>query len=397
MIFSKRCEGIKESVTLKLTAKIKSLRKAGKDVISYGAGEPHFEPPDFLYDAIKETLNNNFAKYTPVLGMLEVRDILSQWTNKTYNLNTDPSWFACANGAKGAIHSAFQVLLNEGDEVLFQSPYWVSYPSLAKISGAEPRWIETTANQQFRMTPDQLEKAITPKTKIFIFNSPQNPTGIAYTQSEINALVDVLNAHPDIWVVSDDIYDHVLWELNQRAHFSFCKNFNKDRLIIVQAISKSHAATGWRAGFVCAHPDVIQKINIVMGHALSHISAINQHVLQVAYSTSFDFLKARVAYYENNMKLALPILERLGAKTIQPEGAFYLFPEISALYEPLSKKCDLTVQDDLKLCEVLLEHAHVGWVPGSAFGASNYVRLSTAMTSEQFQEGLLRVETYLTS
>lgn len=391
-VFSTRSEGIQESATLRLTAKVRELKKAGKDVISYGAGEPHFDPPAFLYNAVRKALSNDYAKYTPVLGLPEVRDVISSWVNRVYKLNTQASWIALTNGAKGALHAVFQVLLNPGDEVVFQSPYWVSYPPMVRISGGVSRVIPTYAGQRFRITPEQLKKSLTPKTKIFLFNSPQNPTGIAYSQEEINALAEVLKAYPNVWVLSDDIYDHILWDLSKRAHFAFSPKFDMGRLIHVQGLSKSHAVTGWREGYVCAPPHVIQKINVVMGHALGHISAIHQYVMQVAYSESFDFLKSWVAYYQNNMQRALPILQKIGAKTVVPEGAFYLFPEVTHLYKPLSKKFGIPINDDFILCETLLDRLQVGWVPGVEFGLPGYVRLTTAMTAERFQEGLLRVQ-----
>lgn len=394
-LFAKRCEGIEESATLKLTAKVKALKQAGQNVISYAAGEPHFEPPAFLYNAVKDALVMTYAKYTPVLGLLEARKAVCAWVNRTYRLSTDPSWFAFTNGAKGGIHMAFQVLLNPGDEVIFQSPYWVSYPAMVQISGGVSKIIETTAAGRFRITPEQLEKAISSKTKIFLFNSPQNPTGVAYTQEEIDALADVLKKHPQVYILSDDIYDHVLWDMSKRAHFAFSPGFDITRLIHVQGLSKSHGVTGWRVGYVCANPDVTGHINTLMGHALGHISGISQHVLQVAYTQPFDFLASWVAYFHNNMFNALPLLESMGAKTVVPDGAFYIFPEITGLYEPLSQKLGVKITDDFSLCEHLLERLHVGLVPGSEFGSPGYVRLTTAMSAEDFQEGLLRIKNAL--
>ncbi len=389
---STRWSSLKPSATMKLTGKVSELRQAGVDVISFAAGEPHFDPPAFLYDAIQETQSGAYTKYTPVPGLPEARSATATWASQVYNRSVTEKNILLTHGAKSALHAAFQSLLDEGDEVVYQSPYWVSYPPLVQISGGVSKVIQTEAHENFKMSPEALEAAITPKTKAFLFCSPHNPTGIAYTQVELDALAEVLNRHPQVWVLSDDIYDHVVWSEAAGAHITKCPGFDSDRLIQVQSLSKSHAVTGWRVGFMCAPPNVIQLATRLMGHTLSHVPANLQHVLTVGYSHDFSFLKPWVAYFENNMKNALPILEDdINCEVVKPDGAFYMFPKVDKLYKPLSEKWDLPIKDDVSFCEAVLDKIQVGFVPGSAFGAPGYVRLTTAMGSERFIEGLSRL------
>lgn len=387
---SSRFDAIPPSATMRLTARVKTLKSEGVDVISFAAGEPHFDPPAFLCDAMKEALDGSFAKYTPVPGLMDVRKTISNWVNQTYGRDTTPEWICLTHGVKGGLHSAIQVLLNPGDEVVFQSPYWVSYPPLAQISGGISKLVSTTASDSFKMTPEALDAAISERTKVFVLGSPQNPTGVAYSQAELDSLVAVLAKYPWVWVVSDDIYDHVTWV--ERAHVANSPKIDPWRLVQAQGLSKSHAVTGWRCGFLCANPDLVKRMSLIMGHSLSHVPGPMQHVMKVAYSSDFSFLKARVAYYENNMKNGLSVLrQQWKTDVVEPDGAFYMFPSVSRLFEPLSKAFGVKIEDDMGFCETILEKLQVGFVPGSAFGAPGHVRITTAMTAERFLEGLNRV------
>jgi aspartate aminotransferase len=394
-VFADRTVNVPESATMKLAARVRELRAQGKDMISFAAGEPHFEPPAFLYDAVRFTLESKlqskFSKYTPVPGLLEVRETVAAWVQKTYGCRFSADQILVTNGAKSALHFLFQAFLNEGDEVIYPGPYWVSYPAMVHISGGKSVILNTSSNTHYKVTPEQLDRAMTPRTKLFLFNSPSNPTGVAYSQMEINQLAHVLAKHPQVWVISDDIYDHILWDLNTRAHFSF-SDFPKERLLMVQSLSKSHAVTGWRIGFMAVASEVFQRVNLLMGHCQSAVPTFSQWVLKAAFEHDFDFLIPWVAYYRNNMQKALPILRKeWGVELAQPDGAFYLFPRVDSLYAHLSKQWKVPVANDEDFCDTVLAKLRVGFVPGSAFGSPDHVRITTAMSSESFLEGLLRV------
>lgn len=390
----KRMSSIAESVTLKLNALVQSLKKSGEDVINLTAGEPDFNVPDAAKMAVIEALNKNYSKYTPAAGIEELRLMVAEKTNKQQSgisRKWSKSEIVISNGGKQALFNSLMVLLDHGDEVLIASPYWLSYPDMVRIAGGIPKFIGTTFESGFKITPDQLRNALGPKVKALILNSPSNPTGAVYSRDEFAALGNILldsQGTENIWIISDEIYDRIILD-----DVPFCSFLNaspdlQNRCITINGMSKSASMTGWRIGWSVA-PERLTRASIkIQGHTTSGINSLAQWASIAALKLPESHFIDQIDCFRRRRDLVLDILEKSRKiKICPPKGAFYAFIGIRG-----SLKAG---EDSVVFAERLLQDAKVAVVPGTAFGEPDYVRLSFATDERSIQEGCKRFVAYL--
>ena len=383
---SSRAASLAPSLTLAISAKAKELRAAGEDVIGFGAGEPDFDTPQHIKDAAAQALADGFTKYTPSSGIPELRQAVADKFQKDYGVEYEPSQVIVNCGGK---HSCFNVIYatcEAGDEVIIPAPYWLSYPEMAKLAGAKPVIIETTDATEFKVTPEQLREAITTNTKLFILNSPSNPTGSVYSADEIRALGDVC-VEKGVFIMSDDIYEKLIYD---GAKFTSVTGFSEDHLahtIIVHGLAKAYSMTGWRIGFIAAPKPIAQAINALQSHSTSNATSFAQKGAVAALTGPQDHLDNWLAEFDKRRRYAAGQLNAMsGISCIDSKGAFYLFPNIAE-----------TGLKSAGFCERLLEQAKVAVVPGIAFGADNNFRISYATSMENIQTGIARLEEFCKS
>ncbi|HYF03835.1 MAG TPA: pyridoxal phosphate-dependent aminotransferase [Patescibacteria group bacterium] len=381
--FSHRVTLASESQTLALSGRAKVMSKEGKDVVNLCTGEPDFPTPDCAKKAAIDALQDDFTHYTDPSGIVELRRAVAEKFVKENGLkNATAETILISNGAKQCILSVLIALCNEGDEVIIPAPYWVSYPPMVTIAGAKPVIVETTAASNFKMTPKQLAEALTPQTKCVIFNSPSNPTGVMYTEQEIRALAEVLKDH-SCFVISDEIYEKITF--GTVRHFSIGSlDVLKDRVVTVNGVSKAYAMTGWRIGFMHAPKEVLKQAAKVQGQTTSNPNSIAQKAALAALLYGIDEVERMRKVFERRRELISTLLKEIpGVNLVMPDGAFYVFPDIS---ERL-KKGDFSATD---FCEKLLVKHHLALVPGEAFGANGCVRFSFAAADEMIIKGIER-------
>ena len=385
---SKRVIQIKPSPTLTVTARAQEMRRQGKDVISLGAGEPDFDTPNHIKEAAIKAIQTGFTKYTPVDGIPSLKEaIINKF--KTFNhLDYTPDEIIVSSGGKQCIYNTYQALLNEGDEIIIPAPYWVSYPDMALLAGAKPIIVPTTLSQNFKLTEKILEKAITPQTKIFMINSPSNPTGMAYTKSELEKLGVVLRKHPHVLIATDDMYEHILWNNKPFVNIvNACPDL-KPRTIVLSGVSKAYSMTGWRIGYAAGPKTVIQAMKKIQGQSTSNPCSISQAAAEAALRGSLDTVETMVNAFKTRHDFVVEALNAIpGVQCAPADGAFYAFFNVDAII-----KHHPSIQNDTQLAEHLIEHAGVALVPGSAFGAPGYLRLSIATSMENLQEALKRLQ-----
>ena len=393
MSISKRVSVISPSVTLAITAKAKKMREEGIDVIGFGAGEPDFDTPAHIKEAAKKALDEGFTKYTPASGMKELKKTICKKFKNDNNLDYSPQEILVSCGAKHSIFNAILALCNEGDEVILPSPYWVSYPEMIKVAGARPVAIETTQKNNFKVTLQKLEEAITPKTKLFILNSPSNPTGMVYTKEEMVLISSVL-VKKSIFCISDEIYEKIIYDGKEHISIASLGEAIKRLTILVNGVSKSYSMTGWRIGYAAGPEEIIQAMSNLQSHSTSCPSSISQKAALAALEGDEEFSSEMVAEF---LKRRDYIVERLnsinGISCLKPQGAFYVFPDVSQIIGKTFK--GQLVRDSVSLSEILLAEANVAVVPGSAFGADNYLRLSYAISMEIISKGLDRIAEFV--
>lgn len=382
-----RVERIKPSATMAVAAKAEELIAQGKDIISFSLGEPDFDTPDFIKKAAADAMKKGFTKYTAVDGTKGLKKAIIDKFARDNQLTYDPSQIIVSCGAKHSLYNVFSALLNPGDEVVIPAPYWVSYPDMVKLVDAIPVIANTTFEQKFKLTPTQLEAAITPKTRIVILNSPSNPSGMAYTRAELQALGDVLLKYPNVVAVTDDIYEHTLWSKEPFCNIAMACPTLLENIMVVNSVSKSHAMTGWRIGYTAGPAKVIAAMKKIQSQSTSNPTSIAQYAAEAALNGPYDCIHQMTdAYHERHDVLTKGLQKIAGFKFHPSDGTFYLFANIEGF---LDKS---TLKTDLDFADYLLNEAGIAVVPGTAFGMPGYVRFSYATSLENIKKGLTRIE-----
>ncbi len=389
---SKRLASLAPSATLAMAQKSNELKAQGIDVISLSVGEPDFFTPDHIKEAAKKAIDNNFSFYTPVPGYLELRQAISEKLKKENELSYASNQIVCSNGAKQSILNVFLSVAGKGDEVIIPAPYWVSYPEMVKVADATPVIVQSDIDADFKITAAQLEAAITPQTKVFMICSPSNPTGSVYTHDELKALADVLAKHPNIIIISDEIYEHINYLDKHESIAQFPEVF--DRTVIVNGVSKAYAMTGWRLGWIAAPKWIADACNTLQGQYTSNPSSIAQKAAEAAYTGDQQCLSDMKSAFERRKNLVVELARSIeGLKVNEPKGAFYIFPNCSYYFGKSYKETTINNPEDLAL--FLLAEAHVACVGGTDFGAPNCIRMSYATSDEKLVEAFKRIKNAL--
>lgn len=389
---SDRINNLATSATLAMAAKARELRAEGKDIIGLSLGEPDFNTPDFIKNAAIEAINQNYNSYTPVDGYVELKEAIIKKFKRDNNLNYTLPQIVVSTGAKQALANIAAVMLNPGDEVILPCPYWVSYSDIVQLSDGVPVEVQTSIDNDFKMTAEQLEAAITPKTKMIWYSSPCNPSGSVYSKAELRALADVLQKYPNIYVVSDEIYEHINFK---GGHFSMAEFEDMyDRTITVNGVSKAFAMTGWRIGYIGAPDWIARACNKMQGQITSGANCIAQRATITALEADPSSIKYMVDEFKERRQLILSLLSEIeGFKTNEPEGAFYVFPNISYYFGKTIKGKTINNASDFSL--FLLEEALVATVTGEAFGNKDCIRISYAASQDDIKEAIKRIKTAL--
>jgi len=396
MIFSERIKKVKPSPTMAVTAMAAQMKAKGIDVISFGSGEPDFDTPDHIKKAAINAINTGKTKYTNVGGIPELKKAITMKFKRDNNLDyaTDEVTVNC--GGKHSFYNLMQIMLNDGDEVIIPAPYWVSYPDMTLLAGGVPVIIETNDKSGFKMTPEQLEKAITPRTRAVVINSPSNPTGAAYTSDELKALAAVLEK-TSVIPISDDIYEAVIYDGFKFSNIANVSDEMKKRTIVLNGVSKTYAMTGWRIGYMAGNADIIKKIEVLQGQSTSNPATISQYAAMEALQGDQTVLSNMLEAFDRRRRFVVEGLNSVPGFTCRmPEGAFYAFPNVEGVYS-LKGWSAVTEKygDQYKsssLCAYLMEEARTAVVPGVGFGNDNYFRISFATSDENLKEGIKRIK-----
>lgn len=388
-ILSDRINNLAVSQTLAMAALARELKAQGKDIISLSLGEPDFNTPDFIKTAAKQAIDDNFSAYPPVDGYVDLKEAISVKFKRDNNLHYTPNQIVVSTGAKQSLYNIAQVMLNEGDEVILPAPYWVSYFEIIKLSGGVPIEVPTSVETNFKITPAQLEAAITPKTKMMWFSSPCNPSGSIYSKEELTALVEVLKKHPQIYVVSDEIYEHINYTDNYCSIGSIPGMENNT--ITVNGVAKAFAMTGWRIGYMGAPEFIAKACTKMQGQVTSAASSIAQRATKAAVEANPSAIAYMVDAFKNRRQLVYELLSEIpGFKLNMPEGAFYFFPDVSEYFGKTLR--GQLIKDANDFAMYLLAEANVATVTGDAFGNPNCIRLSYATSEEQLKEAIKRIK-----
>ena len=391
MKISQRAKDVSPSLTLELTAKAKKMKEEGRDVVSFGAGEPDFNTPEYVREGAKEALDKGMTKYTPASGTVALKTAICKKMQKDNNLTYSAQDVVVSNGAKHALHNAIQAVVEEGDEVIIPAPFWLTYPELVKLAGGKPVYVYTSESNGFKLTAEQLEKAITDKTKAIILNNPNNPTGAVYTKDEIYALAKVIEK-TDICVISDEIYEVLNYTGEPVVSIATYSEKLKEQTIIINGVSKSYAMTGWRIGYTVAPTAVSKAIANMQSHMTSNPNSIAQHATLVAYESQEGdaFLKEMLDSFARRRTLIMKKLDEIPTLTyVRPDGAFYVLLCVKSLF---GKSVEgVKVNSAMDFASVLLEKADVTVIPCESFGAGDYVRLSYAISDADIIKGVERI------
>mgnify|MGYP006140855475 FL=1 len=386
---SDRINNLAVSQTLAMAALARELKAQGKDIISLSLGEPDFNTPDYIKEAAKKAIDENYSAYTPVEGYAELKDAISKKFKRDNNLNYSPSQIVVSTGAKQSLYNIAQVMLNDGDEVILPAPYWVSYSEIVKLSGGVPVEVPTSIDTNFKITPAQLEAAITPKTKMMWFSSPCNPSGMVYSKSELEGLVEVLKKYPNVYVVSDEIYEHINYTGTYCSIGSIPGMENNT--ITVNGVAKAFAMTGWRIGYIGAPEFIAKACTKIQGQVTSGANSIAQRATIAAIEAEPSKIKYMVdAFYQRSVIVYDLLAEIPGFKVTKPEGAFYFFPDVSFYFGKTLRGKEIKDANDFAM--YLLAEANVAMVTGDAFGNPNCIRLSYATSEELLREAVKRIK-----
>ncbi len=384
---SNRVQRVKPSPTLAVTALANQLRAQGRDVIGLAAGEPDFDTPDHIKAAAIKAIQDGRTKYTAVDGTAGLKQAIINKFSRDNGLDYNPDEILVSVGGKQVIYNLMQALLNSGDEVIIPAPYWVSYPDMALLADAKPVFVQGDISQSFKITAEQLEAAITDKTKLFILNSPSNPSGKAYTRDELIELAKVLLKHPQIIILTDDIYEHIVWTDEGFNNILNVHPELQDRTVIINGVSKAYSMTGWRIGYAGGPADLIKEMKKVQSQSTSNPCSIAQAAAQAALEGDQSFLKIMCNTFKERHDYVLHRLNTMdGVECLASDGTFYSFPSFHAVIARMDG-----IENDIQLAEYLLEKAEVAVVPGSAFGSDGHLRLSYATDMESLEKALSRI------
>ena len=386
---SERLNRLSPSATLAMSQKSNELKAQGVNVINLSVGEPDFNTPAHIKEAAKEAIENNFSRYSPVPGYPELRNAIVAKLKNENGLDYTAAQISCANGAKQSVCNAIMVLVDKGDEVIVPAPYWVSYPEMVKMADGTPVIIPAGIEQDFKITPAQLEAAITPRTKALILCSPSNPTGSVYSKEELAALAEVLAKYPQVIIIADEIYEHINYV---GKHESIAQFENvREQVVIVNGVSKAYAMTGWRIGFVAGPEWIVKAINKLQGQYTSGPCSVSQKAAEAAYTGTQDPVEEMRQAFERRRDLIVKLAKEIpGLEVNQPQGAFYLFPKCDSFYG--KSVGDRTINDADDLAMYLLEVGHVACVGGTSFGAPECIRMSYATSDENIVEAMRRIK-----
>lgn len=386
---SNRLNRLSPSATLAMSQKSSELKASGVDVINLSVGEPDFNTPDHIKAAAIQAVEDNFSRYSPVPGYPALREAIAAKLKKENELDYTPAQILCSNGAKQSVCNTLMALVNAGDEVIIPAPYWVSYPQMVKLAEGEPVIVEAGIEQDFKITPEQLEAAITPKTRALILCSPSNPTGSVYSKEELKGLADVLAKHERVIVVADEIYEHINYIGRHESIAQFPEM--KNRTVIINGVSKAYAMTGWRIGFIAAPEWIVKGCNKLQGQYTSGPCSVSQKAAEAAYTGSQQCVEDMRLAFERRKNLIVKLAKEIpGLEVNNPEGAFYLFPKCSAYFG--KKDGDRVIRDSNDFAMYLLEVGHVATVGGDAFGSPECFRMSYATSDENIVEAMKRIK-----
>lgn len=384
---------ISESVTMKIAAETIRLKSQGVDIINLGVGEPDFNTPDFVKEAAKKAIDENKTHYTLTRGITELRESISSHLKNDFNVNFSIDEIIVTNGAKQAIFNIILALINQNDEVIVPTPCWPTYIELINIVGGIPVKLKTDISMNFKITPEQLKEAITPKTKAVIFSNPGNPTGMVYSKSELDGLAEILK-ESGVFILSDEIYGRLVYDNFDFTSMAIYREYLNNKLVLFQGASKAYAMTGWRLGFAAGPTEVINACNTIQGHSTSNVATISQHAAVAAFNGNQDVVNKMRDAFEERRDFVVDFLKTIkGLAFSKPEGAFYIFPKIESFYGVAPDGKEIKNSTDLTL--YLLNNAHVAVVPGKGFEAEGYIRISYAASMEQLEKGLKQIKNAL--
>jgi aspartate aminotransferase len=392
MNLSEKAIHITPSLTLEITAKANQLKSQGIDVIGFGAGEPDFQTPDYIKEAAIEAINKGFTKYTAASGMIELKEAICEKLQKDNGLTYDVSQIVISNGAKHSIYNALTAILNPGDEVLIPSPYWLSYPEMVRLADGKAIFIKGKEENNFKITAKQFEESITQKTKALILNSPNNPTGAVYKKNELRKIADIAEKH-NIIIISDEIYEKLIYEGKHVSIASFNDKI-KDLTVVVNGMSKAYAMTGWRIGYTASNSQIAAAMSNIQSHTTSNPNSIAQYASIAALKGGEGIIKHMIDEFNKRRVFIVDKINKIkGLKCLMPDGAFYVFVNIN---EYIGKNINgKNIKNSIDFANVLIENANVAVIPGLPFGADNYIRLSYAMSIENIDKGLNRINNFL--
>jgi len=392
-IISNNLNKIKPSPTIAVTQKARELKAAGKDVIGLGAGEPDFDTPDNIKEAAIKAIKDGDTKYTAVDGTPVLKKAIVDKFKRENNLDYDLDQITVGAGGKHVIYNAMMATLNEGDEVIVPAPYWVSYPDMVLLAGGTPIILECDEKQGFKLSPSKLDKAITPKTKWIILNSPSNPTGACYSESDILELSKILIKHSHVYILSDDIYEHVVYEGFKFFTIAQIKEL-KDRVLTMNGVSKAYSMTGWRIGYAAGPKDIIKAIAKIQSQSTTNPSSISQAAAVEALNGKQDFIKERAKSFQERRDFVVSSLNQIeGIECLNPDGAFYVFPSCKALIGKKDPNGNV-INNDTDFVKSLLEHSGIAVVQGSAFGLEGFFRISYATSMENLKKALDKIKNF---
>jgi aspartate aminotransferase len=389
---SNRINNLSESATIKMAKLGRELAAKGVDVINLSFGEPDFHTPEYIKDAAKKAMDDNFTYYTPVSGYPELRKAIVAKLKNENGLDYDISQIVVSTGAKQAIANAVLCLVNPGEEVIIPTPYWVSYSEVVKLAEGESVFINTTAESNFKITAEQLEAAITPKSKLFMFSSPCNPTGSVYSKAELESLVKVFEKHPDLYIISDEIYEHINFVGGHESIAQF--DSIKERVVVINGFSKSYAMTGWRIGYTASSKEIAAACDKIQGQITSGTCSITQRAGVAAYEGGLESVHYMRDEFKKRRDIVFDLLKNIdGIEVNLPEGAFYFFPNVTSFFGKSYEGKTITNSDELSI--FILEQAHVSTVGGDSFGDKTCIRLSYAASEEKLREAMARLKAAL--
>lgn len=393
MKISKKAQSVPASMTLEITAKVKELKSQGKSIIGFTAGEPDFNTPEYIINSAKEALDKGLTKYTPVAGMVELKDAIVKKFKRDNNLDYEPSQIVVSDGAKASLFHAIYAMVDEGDEVIIPAPFWFTYEEQVKLAGGIPVIVQTKAENGYKITPDELENAITDKTVTIIINSPSNPTGALYNEQEFMALSKVIEKH-NLTVISDEIYEKLIYDGVKHVSIASISPYMKENTVVINGVSKTYAMTGWRIGYLAAPKSLASAINRVQGHSTSNACSFAQYASITALNGGEEVIEIMRKSFDERRKYMISRSKELGLDYVKPQGAFYMFLDISKL---IGKSFGGKVIDgSMSFASILTENG-VAVIPGLPFHADNFVRLSYAVSLQDIKEGFDRIKTFISN